>query len=115
MEKSTKDKTVNLKEIFTLDLLVLSILMRGDNYGYGFISIISTETEGRIELKQGILYPVLYKLNNEELISSYDTKVNNRSRVYYKIEKKGIDKLKDMEEEFYINFEQIAKILKKVV
>ena len=108
-----KQNTVDLKQVFTLDLLILSILSRGDNYGYGIISTIEEETEGRMVLKQGILYPVLYKLNEEKYISSYDLKVDKRARVYYRIEGTGLVKLKEMKENFYINFKHIAEILEK--
>ncbi|MEW6301677.1 MAG: helix-turn-helix transcriptional regulator, partial [Thermodesulfobacteriota bacterium] len=41
----------------TLELIVLSIIARQRSYGYSIINTIKQQTEGRIELKEGSLYP----------------------------------------------------------
>lgn len=97
---------------FTLDLLVLSVLMRGDNYGYGISTMIEEESNGSFKIKEGVLYPILYKLNKKKMISSYEVPINRRIRVYYKIEKEGVEELANLVEDFYSGYEAIDSLIK---
>ncbi|MEM8861969.1 MAG: helix-turn-helix transcriptional regulator [Chloroflexota bacterium] len=48
--------------------MILSILSKGESYGYEILKTIKERSNGQIEWKDGMLYPVLRKLENEELI-----------------------------------------------
>jgi PadR family transcriptional regulator PadR len=50
-----------------LDLCVLSLLHRGDRYGYD----VSEALSRRIEIADGTVYPILRKLKNEGLVTAY--------------------------------------------
>jgi len=42
--------------------LVLAILARGESYGYAIIQEIRERSEGELEWTEGMLYPVLHRL-----------------------------------------------------
>ena len=70
--------------------LLLSILSGGESYGYEIIQRVKTLSNGEIEWKDGMLYPVLHRLEKQGLIESYwQTAENRRKRKYYRIKPKG--------------------------
>ncbi len=84
---------INFKRGF-LPLIILSVLSREDMYGYQLVQEIARQSEGRFLTKEGSLYPVLYKLLEEEFISSYEVKAGVRMRhIFYHIEEKGYEYL----------------------
>lgn len=71
-------------------MLVISLIESGDKYGYEIIKELDKKTYGTFTLKEGTLYPILNSLEKDELIKSYECKMeNNRMRKYYKITQKG--------------------------
>ena len=65
-------------------LLILSLLERGDRYGYEMIKELELRSDKTFQFKEGSLYPVLHKLENKGLIKSYmRTYENGRDRKYY--------------------------------
>ena len=50
---------------FKLDLLILSSLQSMDRYGYDITQFIKEHTDQTYDIKVGIMYPILYKLNEE--------------------------------------------------
>lgn len=52
-----------------MSLLILSLLEKGDMYGYQIVQTISESSSGRIVTQEGSLYPVLYKLQEQGMIS----------------------------------------------
>ncbi len=70
--------------------LVLSILSRGDGYGYALIKEVQDLSGHRIAWSDGMLYPVLRRLEKQGLIASYwRVAESGRKRRYYRIEKDG--------------------------
>jgi len=70
--------------------LVLSILSRGDGYGYALIKEVQDLSGDRIAWSDGMLYPVLRRLETQGLIASYwQVAESGRRRRYYKIENDG--------------------------
>ncbi len=83
------------------DLLVLSILSRGDRYIYGLAKSIHDFSEGKINISLNTVYTVTYKLENEKKITQYSKLVGRkRTRVYYHIEEAGLKYLQELTEEF---------------
>ena len=75
-----------------LEILILKLINCQDMYGYELIQIMEEKSGGYFKLKEGSLYPILYRLEDEELIESYWNKDNAKRTVprkYYKITKKG--------------------------
>lgn len=66
--------------------LVLSLLRQGDSYGYELIKNIRELSGGELEWKEGMLYPLLHRLDQSGLIESYEGLADNgRSRKYYRL------------------------------
>lgn len=82
--------------LFKFDLLILSVLQEKDMYGYELSKIIADKTNGYIVPKHGTMYPIIYKLIEEEYITSNTVLVNNKARVYYHLEEKGKIYLKEL-------------------
>jgi len=69
--------------------LILTILSRGRNYGYDIIQEVKSVSGGELLWSDGMLYPVLHKLEAEKLISSEWIEKDDRKRKYYKLTEKG--------------------------
>ena len=70
--------------------IILGILRQGNSYGYLIIKKIKELSQGKMLWSDGMLYPVLHKLEKDELIrSEWVMAENSRPRKYYHITKKG--------------------------
>jgi len=70
--------------------LILSLLSNGESYGYAIIQEIKTRSEGHLQWTDGMLYPVLHRLERNGLIKSRWAKAENgRKRKYYSIKEDG--------------------------
>lgn len=70
--------------------IVLSILAKGDDYGYSIIQRVREASGGEIEWSEGMLYPVLHRLEGEGLIrSNWKTTDSGRRRKYYHLSASG--------------------------
>jgi DNA-binding PadR family transcriptional regulator len=66
--------------------IILSILLSGENYGYQIIQSVKTISGGKLEWSDGMLYPVLHRLEKDGFISSqWKTSDEGRLRKYYLI------------------------------
>lgn len=70
--------------------LVLSILADGESYGYEILQKVRELSGGHIEWSDGMLYPVLHRLEREKLIESeWKEAESGRERKYYFLSSKG--------------------------
>jgi len=70
--------------------LILALLSRGESYGYAIIQEIKARSRERIQWTDGMLYPVLHRMENEGWIASRWVEAENgRRRKYYSIRKDG--------------------------
>jgi DNA-binding PadR family transcriptional regulator len=70
--------------------LILSILAEGESYGYAIIQRVRELSGGQLEWTEGMLYPVLHRLERQGLVKSvWRTAETGRKRKYYKILKQG--------------------------
>ncbi len=72
-----------------LDALVLRILKNGDTYGYE----LSEKVAGIVEVSETALYPILRRLETQNLLETYTVEHNGRLRRYYRITGTGREKL----------------------
>jgi len=81
--------------------LVLSILSEGDSYGYAIIQRVKELSGGRIEWTDGMLYPVLHWLEDQELVNSRWIKAESgRKRKYYSLKSEGKQVLRQQKEQW---------------
>ena len=74
--------------------LILSILKMGESYGYQIIQRVKAISGGELEWADGMLYPVLHRLEKEGFIlSSWKLSDNGRMRKYYQITDQGREAL----------------------
>ena len=80
------------------DFLVLSILkIKGDCYAYEISKYITSESNKLLSISPNTIYTVMYKLENEHMISEYSVLVGKkRTRVYYHIEADGETYLEEL-------------------
>jgi len=53
-----------------LEMLVLQLICEKPTYGYELLSCLKEKSNGLFSLKEGTLYPILYRLEDEGLITS---------------------------------------------
>jgi len=70
--------------------LILSILRVGDSYGYAIIARVRELSDGEMEWADGMLYPILHRLEKRKLIEAYWGKSETgRRRKYYRLCRAG--------------------------
>lgn len=70
--------------------LVLAILTEGDSYGYAILRRVRELSGGQMEWTDGMLYPVLHRLERLGHVKAYwDVADSGRRRKYYKITPEG--------------------------
>ncbi|MFT4550455.1 MAG: PadR family transcriptional regulator PadR [Pseudoalteromonas tetraodonis] len=70
--------------------LVLSILAKGESYGYEIISQVKELSGGKLEWTDGMLYPVLHRLERDGFIKAVWKKSDaGRDRKYYRLKAAG--------------------------
>ena len=84
-----------------MSLVILSLLKKEDMYGYQLVQETERSSGGRIVTQEGSLYPVLYKLLDQGLISDRRVLVGKRmTRVYYHLEPAGAQRLEELIREY---------------
>jgi transcriptional regulator len=74
----------------TLDLLVLKALSLEPMHGWGITERLEQWSDSVLRLNQGSLYPALYRLERQGLVSSsWKTTENNRRARYYALTAAG--------------------------
>jgi DNA-binding PadR family transcriptional regulator len=69
-------------------------------YGYEITQEVERQTEGKVQLSWGALYPALYKLESDRLISSEEESIGKRVRKYYRLTESGTSAAKKKVREF---------------
>ncbi len=96
-----------------LDLLVLKLLEEEPKYGYQLIQELKERSEETFLLKDGTLYPVLYRLEDEKFIESRWSSAEGKqvSRKYYEITEQGKKGLS----EIYQTWKQISHGIERIM
>jgi len=78
-----------------LDLLVLRVLARGPQHGFGITKMLSELSRDWLQIEEGSLYPCLYRLEERGWVkSSVSSSENNRRARYYELTRKGSEELR---------------------
>ena len=74
-----------------LELLVLQTICRGPTYGYELIAQLGSRSGGLFTLREGTLYPILYRLEDDGLIEAVWQQETGRAapRKIYSATEKG--------------------------
>src|SRR6476620_1205968 len=92
----------------TLTLAVLSQL-RTPQYGYSLVQLLE---DSGISIEQSTLYPLLRRLEKQELVtSSWDTS-ESRPRKYYVLSEYGLEIFLKLKDEWIRNSKELYELLK---
>ena len=70
----------------TLDLLILKVLARAANHGWGIAQRMLDTSDNLLQVNQGSLYPALHRLEDRRLVRAYWGRTeNNRRARYYEL------------------------------
>lgn len=103
----------------TLSAIVLELLSKQQRmYGYEISQRVKELSEGKIQLKDGSLYPALQKMTADGLLTFQEEEVGGRVRKYYSLTRQGqkervayVKELKDFMDtmnRLVFNFNQIS-------
>lgn len=71
-------------------LLILTLLNEADRYGLEIIKELELRSDNTFKFKEGTIYPILHKLENDGYVKSYKAKGDRgRARKYYEITNRG--------------------------
>lgn len=90
-----------------LETCVLTVLKKGDSYGYQIIKDINPF----VEISESTLYPILRRLENSNCVEVYSVEHNSRLRKYYKITNEGYNRISS----FIDDWKEVMKIYEFIV
>ena len=91
--------------------LLLGILAEGESYGYALIQRVKELSNGQLQWTEGMLYPVLHRLENEGLIEAeWKEAESRRRRKYYRLTRPG-KKAANLEREQWLSVHQTLDAL----
>lgn len=81
----------------TLEMILLKLLAEREMYGYQLVSTLEERSEQRFQIKEGTLYPVLYRLEDAGLIEArWETPERGTPRKYYRLTNAGVERLQTL-------------------
>lgn len=97
----------------SLELIVLHLLAPGEAYGYEIVSRVAAETNGALEVTDGTLYPVLYRLERAGFVSvRWETPQRGVPRKYYRLTDAGRTELAALTLEWTTFAKAMTKLLR---
>ena len=83
------------------EALILSLLAKGESYGYAIIQDVRALSDEQLQWTDGMLYPVLHRMEDRGWIKSRWVKIENgRKRKYYSLKDDGKSELKKQREQW---------------
>jgi len=96
----------------TVEMILLHLLQGRDMYGYELLQEMNERSKGKFTLKDGSMYPILYRMIDKGLITDEQVLVGRRrTRVYYHLTDEGKKCLNEIKEEYFFITEGISNIL----
>jgi PadR family transcriptional regulator PadR len=97
----------------SLDLLVLKVLARGPEHGYGITLRVKQVSEDALCVEEGSLYPALHRMEQAGWIKpEWKPSEKNRRAKYYHLTEKGRKRLAQEQENWARVTEGVAKVLR---
>ena len=96
----------------TLKTIILQLLGEQDKmYGYELSKLVKERTKEKIVLTEGALYPILHKLEKDQLVTTSVEKVGNRLRKYYALTANGKESAEEKKSELLEFVETIRSLM----
>ena len=116
IEKTPKNERAGIEREFkrgALELAVLHLLQSGEAYGYDIVTQIADRTDGALEVTNGTLYPVLYRLEHAALVKvRWETQEQGVPRKYYMLTPAGRRELTRLTGEWTTFAKAMARLLR---
>ena len=97
-----------------LELAVMHLLAPAEAYGYEIVSKLAEETGGALEVTDGTLYPVLYRLERAGWVAvRWDTPARGVPRKYYRLTPEGRTELARLTREWTTFSAAMARLLRR--
>ena len=91
--------------------LILSLLTKGETYGYAIIQEIKKLSGDKIEWTDGMLYPVLHRLEDRGMIQArWAEAETGRKRKYYSLKVNGKKELRKQREQWLLVHGTLSKL-----
>ncbi len=91
--------------------LVLAVLARGESYGYDIIRQVEALSNGALTWTDGMLYPVLHRLEQGGLITArWDVSEAGRRRKYYRLAPSGEEALQRERRQWFAVHKTLARV-----
>jgi DNA-binding PadR family transcriptional regulator len=82
---------------------VLAILSEGESYGYAIIKRVDELSSGEMRWTDGMLYPVLHRLERNGLVkASWGRAESGRRRKYYQLTDQGAEELANQQRQWQL-------------
>lgn len=94
------------------ELVILRLLKDREMYGYEIVQAIRDQSGQVLHAGEGVIYPVLHALEKEGALKSRRKTVNGRSRVYYTVTAKGLQRFQRLAESWGTLAAAIQNVLK---
>ena len=95
-----------------VETLILAVLETGPSYGYAIVKELNERAEGILQLGEGTIYPVLYRLEDKKLIAArWRLAENGRQRKYYRLISKGHKALATNRQQWQMLSAAMGKVL----
>lgn len=94
--------------------LILAILKQSDSYGYSIIKKVKELSGSELVWSEGMLYPVLHRLEEQNFVQSYwKSSETGRRRKYYTIKDNGLKELELQKEQWEMVHSALSKTWQK--
>jgi DNA-binding PadR family transcriptional regulator len=91
--------------------LILSILEEGESYGYAIIQRVRALSGGDLEWTDGMLYPVLHRLEAQgQIRSRWDVSEIGRRRKYYALQRSGRKALAEQKQQWRVVLATLSQL-----
>ena len=98
----------------SLELIVLHLLSLGEAYGYEIVANLTGRTNGGLEVSDGTLYPVLYRLERAGFVAiRWETPQRGVPRKYYRLTEAGQAELVRLTHEWNTFANAMARLLRQ--
>lgn len=95
-----------------IDLLLLSIVAQRPAHGYAIINDLRLLSGGAFDLPEGSIYPALYRLERQGLVSSSERRVDGRRRRIYRVTRSGRTALRERSEAWRVQVRNMESVLR---
>lgn len=94
------------------DILILSLLAERPMYGYEISQLLEQRSGGYFEMKEGLLYPALHRMQQHGWLSCDWQNIDGRQRKYYALTPAGRKALGEQAAEWKQFLEELEALMR---